>query len=315
MTTNEVLDGDQLRARSWDQYIGQDKIKSRLNIQIKAAISGFRNLPHVLLAGDPGYGKTTLAQIIARELNDDLIELTMPIKAGVLEKILKEWEGGVLFLDEIHRATPKQQEDLLTLLHDGYVQLPNGDRLYHDRVTVIAATTEPEKIISTLYDRFDIKPTFAQYSDDEMAQITIGMAKKLNLDLPEALAFELGTATGGTPRKAKQFIYAARDLAEIGESVTLEAILDLCAMDIDGLTEAHLAYLVGLQELGGTAGLDKIANMTRLHVGIISNLERLLVKRGFVAYTSSGREITQAGTHKVRGTKPGAKNFRSRAAA
>lgn len=298
----DINDGDELRAQHWDEYVGQEEMKSRLDVHIRAALHGNRMLPNILLSGPPGMGKTTLAKIIATKTGDDFKMVTMPLQPRGIEMILRTWTGGILFLDEIHRASKKEQEDLYSLLLDRYIQLPNGGRLEHPCVTVIAATTEPQSLQKPLYDRFEIRPRFTPYSDVELSEIVKNMGLRIGIHMKKEVADGLGKACGGTPRHARQFILSARALVETGEKLSVKSVLDLCAIDEDGLTQDHFAYLQAINDLGGIAGLDKLSNMTRLHVGIIADLEPLLVRRDLITYSGVGRCLTQAGTHKVRGT-------------
>lgn len=295
----DQIANNELRVQEWNNYIGQEAMKKRLNTFIQAAIAGRRMLPHVLLAAGPGYGKTTLAQIIARRLNDDFRMLTMPVKANVLEHLLRNWHGGVLLLDEIHSAPKAQQEALMPLLDEGYLQLADGRRLQHRAITIIGATTEPEKILPPLTSKFKIRPVFEPYSDEELTQIVRNMGLRIGLEMSDWVVEALGRATGGTPRHAEDFILAARALHETSREVTVDAILELCAIDHDGLTAEHVIYLNALKELGGTSGVDKIANMTRMHLHTVQNLERLLVRRGFITFTPGGRELTPEGSTRI----------------
>lgn len=306
MTSDSITaNGDKLRATDWDAYIGQEQLKATLQLRIDAAIAGGRMLDHVFLAAGPGMGKTTVARLIADRLGDDLQTFVAgpSFNQQALIRLLRDWDGGVLFIDEIHRLSKQQQEDFLTLAEDGYIQLPNGRRLHHPAITIIGATTEPEKVIAPLRDRFPIKPIFTDYTAEQMGEIVLGMADKLDLDFDVDFAIELGMATGGTPRNARQFVLAARDLVQLGMTDDIASILNLCGMDRDGLTDEHIVYLRALSELGGVAGMDKLANMTRLHPTTLTNLERLLVSKGMILFSSAGRELTQAGSRKARGTE------------
>jgi Holliday junction DNA helicase RuvB len=293
--------GDVMQAASFDDYVGQEPLKRRLSVHIQAALTERRMLDHVFLAGPPGFGKTALARIIAAELGDAFASITLPVKPAALIAFFQRWEGpGVVLLDEIHRATPAQQEDLLNLLQEGYVQTLTAKRIEVPNLTVIGATTEPDKVIQPLYDRFPIKPTFVDYTDEDMAMIVIGMADKIDLDIEPDLALALGQAAGGTPRNARQLVLAFRDLfASLDRNPTAAEILDLCNIEPDGLTAAHVSYLKHLSDLGGHAGLSLLASMLRLHPSIVCNLERLLVGRGLVLYGTQGRELTQAGFRRV----------------
>lgn len=293
--TQENATGDPLRARTWDEFIGQSSIKERLEVHIRGAVAEKRMLDHVLLAGPPGFGKTSLAGIIAARLNDDFQSVTMPIKLPVFVKLMRTWTGGVLLLDEIHRGTRSQQEDLLSVLLDGELHLPNGRSVQCPWMTIIGATTEPEKVIPPLYDRFPIKPNFEEYSEKEMGQIVQGMALKLDVDLEWDTCLALGRAAGGTPRHASAFVMAARDLAHGPEPVTAESILRLCEVTDNGLTAQHRRYLEVLQALDGKAGMAVLSAMLRLHPSVIHDIERRLLNMGLIAYGERGRELTDLG--------------------
>lgn len=297
----DLASGDPLRATRWADFVGQTDVKRRLAVHINAARSQRRMLDHVLLDGPPGFGKTTLAQIIAAELGDPFASLTMPVKPNAFASFLRQWStGGVLLLDEIHRASASQQEDLLTLLQDGYLQLSNGRRIVTTgALTVIGATTEPENVISPLYDRFPIKPTFVDYTNDEMGTIVEGMARTLHLTLDPTFAKMIGAATGGIPRNARSLVLALRDLRCDCDNVDISDLLSLCGVEADGLTTNHVEYLRTLSSLGGQAGLSALASMLRLHSSTVQNLERLLQKKGFIQYAPTGRELTQVGYQRI----------------
>lgn len=296
--------GDALRARSWAEFVGQRPLKERLSIHIEAAIADNRMLDHVLLAGPPGFGKTTIAQIIAWEVGDPFASITMPMKPPAFAAFLRTWSGGILLLDEIHRASQAQQEDLLGLLDAGVLRLPNGRQVHVERLTVIGATTEPEKVIAPLYDRFPIKPMFQDYSDEDMGRIVHIMAGKVGLELDGELAVALGRATGGTPRNARQLVFAARDIACAQRPVTLDAILSLCGVERDGLSAQQLQYLRILASLQGQAGLQVLASMLRLHPSTVQELERLLLQRQLIVFGAGGRELTNEGFSRVKAVTP-----------
>lgn len=288
-------EGDFLRATDWAEYVGQEAHKASLAVRVEAACIDVRPLDHMLIMGPPGTGKTTLARIIASLMNDPFMSLVMPVKPAVFVRELRQFEGGVLFLDEIHRLPKAQQEDLLTLLEEGYFQTPLGRRVDIPWLTVIAATTEPEKVTPALYQRFVVPIKLDPYSIEEMTTIVIGMALKAEVDIDNEMAAALGKAAGGIPRIARQLVLAARDLERVQGAATLQEVLRLCRLEENGLSQNHVEYLAALRALGGSAGLTVLSTMLRLHETVVRDVERLLVDRGLILYGERGRELTNTG--------------------
>jgi Holliday junction DNA helicase RuvB len=286
---------DELRPRDWSSFIGQKKLKRRLQVHIRAAVAEGRTLDHILLTGPPGFGKTTLSQLIADEMTNAFRSLTMPVNKRHLDFILRT-HTGVVLLDELHRAAKATQEDLLPVLEFGHLLSRSGMTYDVSDVTIIGATTEPEKIIPPLYDRFVIKPDFEDYSDTEMAEIVQSMADQASVSLRRGMAKELGRAAGGTPRNARQLVLATRDLTvTLDKTPTPNQVLTLCGVGPDGLTDGHMRYLGALEQLGGQAGLKTVGNMLRLNEVVLRDLERLLVNKRLLTYTDRGREMTGDG--------------------
>lgn len=294
--------GDALRANSWDAYIGQDKLKARLSLHINAANTTERTLDHVLLEGPPGYGKTTIATIIADELGADFEMMKMPVKSKVLAGFLRDWDGGILFLDEIHGCTAAQQRDLLPLLEEGYLQLDNGRKQFATDCCVIAATTEPHKVTAPLRDRFPIRPRFEEYTDAQMTAIVAGMAAKVGLELDESTLSGLSRACIGTPRIARSLVLTARDMADTGQAIVVDQVLAFADVDRDGLSGDHVAYLALMHELGSVeVGMKTLTTILRKPEATVRELERVLMKKGLLRFEKTGRELTATGVKRING--------------
>lgn len=284
-----------LAPRSWDAYIGQKKVKERLQLAIDGAMSRLEPLKHVLLLGIAGTGKTSLAEIIAKELQADLLALTMTpnFKMHYLYKKIQDFEGGVIFLDELHCLSTKNQHYLLDVLEKRKMTYDSGKVEYLTApITFIAATTEMDKIIKPMHARFPHVYTLEDYSDLEMAQIVERMALQLDLTPHKPSCIALGRASAGIPRQARRLVYAAQDLGGIDN---VDAILTTCGVTKDGLTEDHVAYMNALLGLGCKAGIANIANHSMRPREVVQDLEKLLIKKGYVEITSSGRELTTDG--------------------
>lgn len=285
----------------WDAYVGQEAMKERLQLAIESAKSRDTAMPSVLLLGPPGCGKTTLAHVIADALECEIIDQVMPIHPRLLKQIVMDHEG-VFFMDEVHRATRKEQELLLPLLQNGYIQDARGRKIHAGRLHVIAATTEGDKIIRPLWDRFRIKPPFDPYTDEEMARIALNMAYYEGLDEASwEWAVEIGKASLGVPRNAQSLVDVARDMNEVnGEFPDVETVLAGARTTETGLTIDHVRYLEVLRVAGGSAGLVTMRQMLGIPAGHVEMLEIDLMKQSMLERTPTGREITQRGMEAVR---------------
>lgn len=281
--------------KDWASFIGQPTLKSRLQVYIQAALAENRPLEDVLLVGPPGVGKTTLAGLIAKELGKGFVSTTMPIKPTWLVKTIHQ-HRGVLFLDEIHRASKKQQEELLTLVGaDPYYQMQNGQKIQAPWLTVVGATTMPEQLIPPLYDRFFIKPNFEPYSLDELYEMVQFRAQLSGLNLDEETCKTLASASCGVPRNVVLLLTAARALGQGGKVPKSSEILALCGLTETGLTEYHLLYLQTIQDFGGKVGLSTISAVLRLHPKVINEMERTLLNQHLIMLSPSGRELLGPG--------------------
>lgn len=287
---------DPFGVKTWDEFVGQAKLKERLRTHIDAALSRDEVIDHTLLLAPPGSGKTTLAKLIAYANNVPFESFMMPIKPAVLRRIVQTMEG-VILLDEVHRLPRSQQENLLPLIQDGYIQLDNGAQIEASpMLKVIAATTEPDKVITPLIDRFPIRPHFEEYTDDELAEIVNRMAWRNAIELTDEQARIYGAATGGVPRNAKQVVVMMRDMNQTDP----DTVLPMVGLTRDGLNQMHIGYLQALYDVGHIAGLEVISSYLKLPKATIIDLERLLVRRKFIEYSPSGRQLTVLGAKKLK---------------
>jgi Holliday junction DNA helicase RuvB len=296
---------DELSPRTWDDYIGQDDMKTHLRVRVGSAVARDDLLPHVLLYGPPGAGKSTIARIIASELGRRVQEVKRPLEApALLDRVYRLQGGGVLFVDEIHLWGTSGQHQLMSLMEDQALDGPRG-RVRFEKVTVVAATTERQRLGRPLVDRFMIRPRFEPYTLDQMAAIVDGMAARAAVTLSPDTATVLARAAAGVPRNARSLVLAARDLAFAGVDPTGAQVLAFTGVEPDGLTSDHLDYLEALaSQAKGTAGEPTLSTLLAIDRGQVRDLERLLTAGRYVDLTGSGRQITQAGRARLAASRP-----------
>lgn len=290
---------EEFRVLEWSDYVGQDKLKERLDIHIKSAKARRADrMEHVFLYGPAGCGKTTAAGIIAKRWDHPFAKYIMPLSDAALKRMVME-SFGVVLLDELHRCSKRQQEALLTLIEDGYLSTKSGGRIDNKYVTIIGATTERAEIIKPLFDRFNVRPEFQPYTDKQMAKIASGMLKRVGLNSTTELASAIGMASGGVPRNVASMVSMARDLVAVGKSLDIDEILRFVGVTEDGLTEQHVRYLMTIRKNGGSMGLTMLATHLQLAPSMVLELERLLVERDYLGYNKTGRELTSDGHRRV----------------
>lgn len=285
--------------KAWDDFVGQDDIKRRLEIRIGAAVNNARPLSHVLLTAAPGHGKTTLAGLIADKLGGAYVPMVAPIIKQTVVKTVQAHQDVPLtiFIDEIHLMSKRDQEDYLTLLEEGFIEYED-ERIYHPHLTVIAGTTRRDALIPALNDRFPIRPVFDDYTDETLVAVVEKFAERAGIDLDEDTVKALARAAGGVPRKARGLVEAARDIP----GASAADILDLAGVAPDGIDLEQFKYLKTLADApSNRLGLDRVASAVKVTITTVrAEIEPLLLKRGYVEILPNGRAITDEGLARVK---------------
>lgn len=300
-----------LRPLTIDEYIGQDKVKKRLQIFIKAATRRKEALDHVLLYGPPGLGKTTLAYVIAHELGVNIKPTSGPVieRPGDLAALLTNLQAmDVLFIDEIHRLHPAVEEILYPAMEDYKLDIligqgPNARSIKVElpRFTLIGATTRAGALTAALRARFGITHRLDFYEADHLQKIIHRSAKIMNIEIDEKGSYEIARRSRGTPRVANRLLRRVRDYAEIeADSVITEKIamdaLELLDVDAYGFDETDRRLLIAIIEKfnGGPVGINAIAASISEEKETIEDVyEPFLMQLGFLHRTPRGRVATQ----------------------
>ncbi len=305
---------------SWDDYVGQDPLKTKLRVAIASAQARGERLDHVLLAsGMPGVGKTTMARLIARTMGKQIIELMPPFNVHVLAKAAQSLnDGDIIFIDEVHRFAEKRGGDqfLLKVLEDGVAFIDGEAQILPD-LTYVAATTDKDLLKEPVLDRFKHKPHFQAYSLPELTRIAVSFAYRHNVEsiVDDELAVTIAMACRSTPRIIEEFIMAARDMYwALGNPPTPEQLLTFAEVEPDGLTRTHIHYLCAMRqyfarEVGsgddkhiefvvGEAAIMQILRETKQGIG---RVERFLIERGLIDRTPRGRRLTARGIERAEG--------------
>jgi Holliday junction DNA helicase RuvB len=300
-----------LRPQTWRDFIGQSKIKERLEIFIKAAKERSEPLDHTIFSGPPGLGKTTLAHIMAREMGVNIINTSGPVieKPGDLAGLLTNLqEKDVLFIDEIHRLNRVVEEYLYPAMEDFKLDIvidtgPNARsiRLNLKKFTLIGATTRSGLITAPLRSRFGMSIRLDYYGEEDIREIVKRSARILNVEIDERGAHEVARRSRGTPRIANTLLRRIRDYAQIKADNVITAkvadeALKMLEVDGEGLDEMDKKVMMTIisQFAGGPVGVNTIAVAIGEEADTLEEVyEPYLIQRGFLKRTPRGRVATE----------------------
>ena len=311
-----------LRPKTLDDFIGQHRVRQQIDVLLSAARKRNSAADHILLSGPPGLGKTTLAMILASEMNAPIRITSGPAitHAGDLAAILSSLvEGEIFFLDEIHRL-PRPAEELLYLaMEDFRVDVVVGKGpgataipLQLPRFTLVGATTRAGLLPSPLRDRFGFTAHLDFYEESELEEVLSRSAVLLGLTIDKKAIAEIASRSRGTPRIANRLLRRVRDYAQVNGSNSLshndaKAALEMYEVDEQGLDRLDRSVLLALIERfnGGPVGLSTLAIAVGEEVETVESVaEPFLVRNGFMARTPRGRVATAAGFSHVGRTPP-----------
>jgi Holliday junction DNA helicase RuvB len=302
-----------LRPKSLDEFVGQQAARENLRVFIEAARQRGEPLDHVLFFGPPGLGKTTLAQIIAREMGSGFRATSGPVivKAGDLAALLTNLEDGdVLFIDEIHRLAPAVEEVLYPAMEDRALDLMIGEgpsarsvRIDLPRFTLVGATTRQGLITTPLRDRFGIPVRLQFYSVDELEQVVTRAARLLDLGISPDGAVEVARRSRGTPRIAGRLLRRVRDFANVAgakivDAQVADAALNRLEVDGLGLDAMDRRYLMMIADIyrGGPVGVETLAaGLSEPRDTVEEVIEPFLIQLGLIARTARGRCLNSRG--------------------
>ena len=322
----EFTDGDtgeaSLRPQTLDDFVGQENLCSNLHVFIGAARDRGDSLDHVLFHGPPGLGKTTLAQIVSRELGVGFRATSGPViaRAGDLAAIVTNLEPrDVLFIDEIHRLSPAVEEILYPAMEDFKLDLVIGEgpaarsvRIDLPQFTLIGATTRSGLITTPLRERFGIPLRLEFYGRVDLVQIVRRGARVLNMELTEDGAGEIASRARGTPRIAGRLLRRVRDFATVEGSNPIDASIadaGLNRLEVDelGLDAMDRRYLASIADHygGGPVGVETLAAaLSEQRDAIEEVIEPFLLQQGLIQRTPRGRMLTETGFDHIGRTPP-----------
>lgn len=299
-----------IRPKHFDDYIGQSALKSTLKISIEAAKKRELPLDHVLFYGPPGLGKTTLASVIATEMNTNIKITSAPSlerPRDIIGILMSLKAGDILFIDEIHRLNKISEEILYPAMEDFYLDMTTGKsqtlksiRIPIPKFTLVGATTKAGSLSSPLRDRFGIIHRLEFYTEEELTKVIQRTAKILEIEIDEKGAVAIARRSRGTPRIANRLVKRVRDYAIVKSNGTIDdrtanEALDILQIDKFGLdnTDRSLLKIIAEKYNGGPVGIETLATALGEDVKTIEEVyEPYLVQKGFIQRTPRGRKLT-----------------------